>query len=60
MIQGQPGHCHGRCDGALFENISFIREHGVLFLIKVSTAGNPFCSLDSARSKLQLGFFSNF
>lgn len=37
---------------ALFESI----RHGVLFLIKVSTAENPFCSLDSARSKFRLGF----
>jgi len=42
--------------GALFENI----KHVVLFLIKISTVGNPFCSLDSVRSKLRPGFFLNF
>ena len=42
--------------GALFENI----RHVGLFLIKISTVGNPFCSLDSVRSKLRPGFFLNF
>lgn len=46
----------GSVTGSLFENT----RHGVLFLIKVSTAGNPFCSRDSARSNLQLGFFLIF
>lgn len=42
--------------GALFKDI----RPGVLFVIKVSSLGSPFGSLDSARSKLRAGTFSIF